>query len=132
MYKRQLHHHSATGIEGSPFKSFHLGRNKVWLIVKNYPFRQLWADAIVALLYDGGAVLYALAKQRDVHALRGRLAALGGLRSMWRKRLAGEPSHRADIEWLAPLEAPWRVPHRYRHLAPDDVAHEIHEHSNGP
>ncbi len=30
---RVLHRHSATGQEGSPFKSFHLGRNKVWLVV---------------------------------------------------------------------------------------------------
>ena len=37
-----LHRHSATGQEGSPFKSFHLGRNKVWMVVKNYPFRALW------------------------------------------------------------------------------------------
>lgn len=111
-----VHHHSATGVEGSPFKSFHLGRNKIWLLVKNYPFRQLWAYAFLSLVYDMAAVLYALVRRQDIHALHGRLAALAGLRKMWRKRLATRSSQRWDLQWLAPLEFPWRVPARYRHV----------------
>jgi GT2 family glycosyltransferase len=111
-----LHHHSATGIEGSPFKSFHLGRNKIWLLVKNYPFKQLWQYALLTLFYDWAAVVYALVRRQDVHALRGRLAALAGLGRMWQKRPSTDAPQRTDLHWLAPLEAPWRVPARYRHI----------------
>jgi GT2 family glycosyltransferase len=111
-----LHHHSATGIEGSPFKSFHLGRNKVWLLLKNYPFRQLWAYAPLVVAYDLAAVTYALVARRDVHALRGRLAGAAGAARMWRKRAASASGARPDISRLAPVEAPWRVPRRYHHI----------------
>ena len=113
---RVLHHHSATGVEGSPFKSFHLGRNKVWLLVKNYPFRHDWVYGFPSLLYDFAAVGYALLCRRDLHALYGRVAALTGLRRMWQKRRATRAFDRFDLVWFAPLEAPWRVTERYRHL----------------
>jgi len=80
---RVYHAHSATGVEGSPFKSFQLGRNKVWLLAKNYPFKQLWMYAPLLAIYDFAAVIYALVARRDVHALRGRLAGLAGIARMW-------------------------------------------------
>lgn len=113
---RVLHHHSATGVEGSPFKSFHLGRNKVWLLVKNYPFRHAWGYGFLCILYDIAAVAYALISRRDLYALYGRLAALTGLRRMWRKRRAADTLDRFDPAWFSPLKAPWRVPRRYRHI----------------
>ncbi len=113
---RVLHGHSATGVEGSPFKSFHLGRNKIWLLVKNYPIRQAWAYGFLCLLYDFAAVVYALLSRRDLHALRGRIAALSSLRRMWQKRRASRSFDRFDRAWFAPLKAPWRVPGRYQHI----------------
>jgi hypothetical protein len=115
---RVLHHHSATGVEGSPFKSFHLGRNKVWLLVKNYPLPAGLPYLPLIVLYDLAAVTYALLARRDVHALRGRLAGLAGLIAMWRKRRASPPARRRGLSFLAALEAPWRVPRRYQHIAP--------------
>jgi GT2 family glycosyltransferase len=120
---RVLHRHSATGLEGSPFKSFHLGRNKVWMLTKNYPFRALWYAVPLVILYDLAAMLYALVALRDVHALRGRLAGLAGIRRMWAKR-CGEAARacrssqkgRLDVAWLEPLSSPWQVLARYRHL----------------
>ncbi len=111
---RVLHRHSATGIEGSPFKRYQLGRNKVRLLAKNYPFRQIWWGGAAVVLYDLAAVLYALAARRDVHALRGRLAGLRSIRSALRRR----PSYaaRGDLPFLSPLVAPWRVSQRYSHL----------------
>src|SRR5215207_4373834 len=48
---RVVHHHSATGGEGSPFKQFLLGRNKVWLLARNYPATWWpWLPLVVA--YD--------------------------------------------------------------------------------
>lgn len=113
---RVLHHHSATSVEGSPFKSVHLGRNKIWLLVKNYPFREAWHHGVLCLLYDVAAVAYALVARRDLYALYGRLAALSGLRRMWLKRRAvSTPAHFSPA-WFAPLQPPWRVPDRYRHI----------------
>ncbi|MFP4395476.1 MAG: glycosyltransferase family 2 protein [Anaerolineales bacterium] len=113
---RVLHHHSATGKEGSPFKSFHLGRNKVWLLLKNYPARELWHHAPLALFYDLAAVLYALLVRRDLHALRGRLAGWRDAPRMWRQRPRRDPDRAADLDLLAPLVWPWRVSRRYRHI----------------
>jgi GT2 family glycosyltransferase len=117
-----LHRHSATGQEGSPFKSYHLGRNKVWMVVKNYPFRALWYVVPLVILYDLAATFYALAFLRDVHALRGRLAGLTHARKMWNKRRMAQESardvwpRRLDLPWLEPLSSPWRVLRRYAHL----------------
>jgi GT2 family glycosyltransferase len=113
---RLLHHHSATGKEGSPFKSFHLGRNKVWLLLKNYPVRELWHHVPLVLLYDLVAVLYALLARLDVHALRGRLAGWRAAPRMWRQRPRRDPDRAIDVDLLAPLVWPWRVPWRYRHI----------------
>ena len=118
---RVLHRHSATGQEGSPFKSFHLGRNKVWLVVKNYPLGALWYSVPLVVLYDLAAVLYALAARRDVHALRGRLAGLWTARKMWvkRRRIAASAAAgggRPDLPWLERPPWPWRIPQRYKHL----------------
>jgi len=35
---RACHHHSATSVRGSQFKNIQLGKNKVRLLLKNYPF----------------------------------------------------------------------------------------------
>ncbi len=123
---RVLHRHSATGVEGSPFKRYQLGRNKVRLLAKNYPFRQIWWGGAAVVLYDLAAVVYALAARRDVHALRGRLAGLRSIRSALRSR----PSYatRGDLPFLSPLVAPWRVSQRYTHLdAPRARAEHIQE-----
>lgn len=111
---RVLHRHSATSVEGSPFKRYQLGRNKVWLIAKNYPFKKLWWGAPLVVLYDVAAVLYALLARRDVHALRGRIAGLAELGPRLRQR--GRREERPDIAYMAPLAAPWRVSERYAHL----------------
>lgn len=69
------HEYSGTGKQGSPFKSFQLGRNRVWVILKNWPASLLLRHALSILFYDLAASAYTLWR-RDPHALRGRLAAL--------------------------------------------------------
>jgi GT2 family glycosyltransferase len=107
------HQHSATGGEGSPRKRYLLGRNKVWLVAKNYPSRGLWRWLPLVVAYDLAAVGYALVARRDGSALRGRLAGLAGLRRALRSRSAQD----GTPVTLLPPEWPWRVPRRYRHLA---------------
>jgi hypothetical protein len=127
---RVLHRHSATGVEGSPFKSYHLGRNKVWLIAKNYPFGPLWQYVLPLILYDVVAVAYALIVRRDVHTLRGRLAGLTGLRRMWQKRECTIAADRGDPGFFSPLEPPWRVQSRYVHLVPA-IAQKAQDRTSG-
>lgn len=93
---RVYHRHSATGGEGSPFKGYHLGRNKLWMIAKNYP----WPDVLCNLPFIIGrevaAVAYHALVRRDVHPLRGRLAGLAGLAAALRKRRAVQAKATAE------------------------------------
>jgi len=120
---RVYHAHSATGVEGSPFKSRLLARNKVWVIAKNYgPGRRLLAYLPLIVLYDLAAVTFALLARGDVHSLRGRIDGVIGLPRVWRKRRAVQSMARSNraSPWyrhLDPLVWPWRVPLRYRHIA---------------
>lgn len=117
---RVYHYHSGTAQEGSPFKNRLLGRNKVWVILKNYPSPHLiwYLPAIVT--YDLAAVTYALVRQRDWSPLRGRLAALRGIPAMLRKRRQIQCEKRITsgelVRRLQPLIPLWRVPERYTHL----------------
>ena len=120
---RVLHHHSATGGEGSPFKNRLLGRNKVWLIAKNYPAPYVWLYLPLIVVYDVAAVTYALLVRGEISALSGRLSGLLGLRAAWAKRRAQVRRAQARrvsaanlFGMLAPLESPWHVLLRYRHL----------------
>ena len=74
---RVYHHHSATGREGSPFKNRQLGRNKVWLIAKNYPMPYLLIYLPVIVGLDIAAVGYALLVRREWSTLQVRLKRHG-------------------------------------------------------
>ena len=119
------HVHSATGVEGSPFKSYHLGRNKLWTIAKNYPAPQLYLALPLIVAYDLAATLYGLAARRDLASVRGRLAGLAGLPRQWRKRRKVQRMRRVPYSSLAgqmaPLATPFGVLDRYRHLRWEEV-----------
>ena len=114
------HEHSATAIEGSPFKNFHLGRNKVLSILKNYPLPHLLLHAPFIVLYDLGAIPYTLVSRRDPSILLGRLAALLKLREVLGKRRAIQRSRRVGwselSEMLDGLHSPWALFRRYSRL----------------
>ncbi|MBK8047982.1 MAG: glycosyltransferase family 2 protein [Anaerolineales bacterium] len=129
---RILHAHSATFGDASPRKRFLLGRNKVWLIAKNMPepWLALWLPFIAG--YDAMAVGYGVIQRGDLASLRGRLAGLAGLPTVWSKRR--EVQRRIeDVEnwrrWMQPMVAPWQVPARYRHLAPGAQVKQAHKES---
>jgi len=117
---RVYHLHSTTLGEGSPFKSFLLGRNKVWLILKNYPMPWFAYYLPLILLYDLSAVFYALVVRHDFHSLQGRVAALKELPKILQKRRQVQALRRiTSSEWrksLASLEPPWKVLKRYKHI----------------
>jgi GT2 family glycosyltransferase len=115
---RVIHHHSGTSIEGSPLKSRLLGRNKVWLIARNYPWPQwVWYGPII-VAYDLGSVVFALLRG-DVNPAVGRWWGILGLPRI----LRGRTKSRASVlRRMEPLAAPWTVWRRYRHLRRTDEA----------
>lgn len=117
---RVYHVHSGTTREASPFKNFHLARNKVWTIIKNYPSPQFWFYLPLILLYDLGSIPYSLLRRGETAALRGRLTAFRYLPDVWRKRREIQARQRASFEdlraVLSPLETPLALLRRYEHL----------------
>jgi GT2 family glycosyltransferase len=117
---RVLHAHSSTLGDASPFKRFLLGRNKVWLLAKNLPDADLRRYGPAMAAYDTLAVGYGLYQRGDLSSLRGRLAGLRGLRSIWPKRRRVQ-EQTVDVDnwrrFMSPRVAPWKVPDRYAHLA---------------
>jgi len=98
---RVYHRHSATGGEGSPLKGYHLGRNKWWTVIKDYPWPDLLWNLPFVVGYDLAAVGYHLLVRRDVHPLRGRLAALWTLGTVLRKRRMVQRQATAQGRWAA-------------------------------
>ncbi len=103
---RVLHHTSATSGEGSPFKRYLLGRNKVWMVLKN----ARWRDWPLILFYDILAVGFRVFAQRDTHALRGRIAGwLGALPALRARRAVGQ----SVISQMAQPTGLWAVLRRF-------------------
>ncbi len=101
---RVLHNTSATSGEGSAFKNCLLGRNKVWLTVKNARLR----DVPLIAFYDVAAVVYAGVTRGEWSHLAGRIEGIRRAQQFARQRVGGRRAPAFD-----PLVAPWRVPRRY-------------------
>jgi GT2 family glycosyltransferase len=104
------HIYSASAVQGSPFKSFQLARNRLLVLFLNLP-AGLWLRCLVFVLaYDLAACAYGLIS-RDWGVLRGRLAALRMLPGLWSRRRAAQRLRRVPVRDLAGLLerplAPW-------------------------
>jgi len=108
---RVQHIHSATGGQDSPYKRWLLGRNKWWVIAKNYPFRVMWHYVPVMWLVDLAAMLIGIVAGRSLSPVRGRWAALRAWRSWWRRRNDVQQHQAEAIDWYALLR-PIRLPRR--------------------
>ena len=117
---RVVHAHSATGTEESPFKTFHLGRNKVWTIAKNHPTHALLLYGPLLVAYDLASLPVTMTRQRNLAALRGRLAGLRGLGPVLRQRRREASRRRVAWSDIRPHVAgpswPWDVWRRQRRL----------------
>jgi GT2 family glycosyltransferase len=114
-----LHRHSATSNRIPHLKSRLLGRNKIWLLAKNYPYPQvLWYLPLI-FLYEILALFYALGQGRLSSALSGRLEGLRRLPVMRRKHfvLSKRISGAQMMEKLQPIALPASVLRRYLHLS---------------
>jgi GT2 family glycosyltransferase len=113
------HVHSAAAVEGSPLKNRLLGRSKVRLIAKNYPWPQvaLWGPLILG--YDALAVGLACSRG-DFASLRGRLEGVAGLPGAVTSRAAagaGRPDAWQNVRRLMlTLQSPWAIRRRFTHL----------------
>ena len=97
-----LHRGSATSSEGSPFKYWLVGRNRIRLLAKNATRRQLARYGPAMVLYDLAYVLFAGATDKTLAPVRGRIA---GYRAWKGARVVGAPT-RARVP-LAPATAGW-------------------------
>ncbi|MBX3052745.1 MAG: glycosyltransferase family 2 protein [Caldilineaceae bacterium] len=116
---RVYHIHSATLGNGSPFKNYLLGRNKIWLIIKNYPAPWLLFYLPVILAYDCMSVIGSTLRTRNLAALQGRLAALRQLPLFLKKRRAIQQRWHDANKWqmlMSPLAWPNSILKRYAHL----------------
>jgi len=117
---RVYHIHSGTSGEGSAFKTYWLARNKIILLLKDYPACGLWRLAPLMLLYDGLSLVNTLLAQRNLSAWRGRLAGWRQAGTSLRKRRSLQARARlaaAEVAArLAPAAWPWQVAARYRHV----------------
>jgi len=114
------HAHSASAKEGSAFKNWHLGRNKVWTTAKCYPAAGLRRYFAAVVAYDLASLPYTMATRRDLSPLTGRLAALRRLRPVLRDRAALDARYpdgwARTKDWMEPLKPPLAVFGRYRAL----------------
>lgn len=102
---RVVHHYSATAGSDSPFKRYHLARNRIWCLAKNVP-GALWRQHAAAVVwYDSVALLVALAN-RDAAWLRGRRDGLSALHQWWPERRIIQQRRRVDNDGLAALLGP--------------------------
>jgi GT2 family glycosyltransferase len=119
---RVRHVHSGSSGQGSALKTYYLARNKIHLLLTNYPWPFLWFFAPLLWLYDMLSLANSLLGERTLAGLRGRLAGWASagqaLRARRRVQAARRISPQAIFRWLAPPEWPWRVPRRYAHLRP--------------
>jgi GT2 family glycosyltransferase len=117
---RVLHFHSGTGEEGSYFKNWHLGRNKMWVIAKNYPWPQMLWYLPVILLYDLASIPYTLIWRGDWGPVLGRLEGLAKLKIALQGQRAAHSRRQIPAQQmlaeLAPLSTPWVVWKRYAYL----------------
>jgi hypothetical protein len=91
------HHHGATIGHGSSLKYFHVGLNRVRMLAKNADTALLRRHAVQMIGYDLAYVTFAVATDRTLAPLRGRLQ---GLREWQRYRSRG--NGRAPVD-LAPV-----------------------------
>lgn len=118
---RVYHATSATVGQGSATKNRLLSRNKIWMIIKNYPLRPFLLNLGFILIYDLAFLGYATLVRRDLSIWRGKVESLPKIPRMFMKRravqaLAGRPAASRWQKNLCPLVSPWQMRQRYRHL----------------
>jgi GT2 family glycosyltransferase len=116
---RIRHVHSGTSGKWSSFKTYLLGRNKLWTLVKNYPAASLLRHLPLIIAYEVAAILYGLLVLKDTAALRGRLAALRNIRLPLAKRRQFRRAVPIRPVKLAPVKMPQLAWKMHRTVPPE-------------
>ncbi len=98
-----FHHGGATLGEISPFSMYHLRRNQVWLVAKNYPLASLMRHAPAVGLFNAVQIAGALRTPHAKVVLRAYRDALRGLPRMLLTRRAIQRARRVrtrDLEQI--------------------------------
>ena len=94
---------SATLGTVTPFSVFHGQRNLEWMYIKDTPGSLLWATLPGHIVYDVAAGVHFARIGMLGPYLRAKLAAMGGLSRMLRKRAAIQRARRVGASAIAPL-----------------------------
>jgi GT2 family glycosyltransferase len=113
---RVYHVASATSGEGSHFKSYLQGRNKIWLLAKNLPTGHYLLYIPLMIAYDLLVDVWGLLTRRDIGAIKGRWAGLCGLRRMLRKRQYSVNRSATYLQLIKRPQWPWQVARRFKHV----------------
>lgn len=115
--KAKVYHvHSGTSKEGSEFKTYWLARNKIQLLLKNYPLPDLAWWGLGILLYDWFSLLNAITHGKGRSAWAGRWA--GWCQALRAYRLRPTNCAIGNDEMFSLLESwvwPWQAAQRYAH-----------------
>jgi GT2 family glycosyltransferase len=118
-----FHVHSATATRIPHLKSRLLARNRIWMIIKNYPTCLLLTYLPLLILSEIGALVYLGHSKRLGSSLHGRFEALYQISSMLGKR-SQTPRRVTDKQMMArlqPIPSPAKLISRYQFVAEKQV-----------
>lgn len=117
---RVYHVYSATGRKYSSLKDYLLARNRILMLIKNYPWPYWLAYSPLIFAYDLVATAYRVATTYRFHSLYGRLAALRSFPAVLCKRRAIQSharySARLAFACLNSLDSPMQIWKRFQYL----------------
>ncbi|MFZ5915969.1 MAG: glycosyltransferase family 2 protein [Chloroflexota bacterium] len=106
---RAVVYHMVSATGGGPMASFFVGRNTLWVIVKNYPgslLRRFWPAVLRAQFRIAWQALRAWRGAAARARLRGQMAALLGLPRLLRERKLVQPGRCVSDEYLLGILTP--------------------------
>jgi len=106
---RAVVYHMVSATGGGPMASFFVGRNTLWVIVKNYPgslLRRFWPAVLRAQFRIAWQALRAWRGAAARARLRGQMAALLGLPRLLRERRLVQPGRCVSDEYLLSILTP--------------------------
>jgi GT2 family glycosyltransferase len=114
------HYHSAAMKDTVTDKWRLLGRNKIAMILKNYPAPQLFWYAPLILAYDLMMATYGLVTRGEASHILGRKDGLMNWQFWWRKRMLIQSRRTmTSSDWekiVLPIATPWAIRRRFRYL----------------
>jgi GT2 family glycosyltransferase len=118
-----FHVHSATAMRVPYLKSRLLARNRVWMLVKNYPTSLLLAYLPLLIVTEIGALAYLIYGKRLGSGIHGRFESLNQIWAMLQKRLHAPRrlTDRQMMNRLQPVPSPQKLLRRYQFVSEKQI-----------